>query len=80
MQCNELDCIETGIEFAEENSPKWIDCNDKLPEFGVEVLVCNKYDPENFWFSIRTDRGNEHGFHNPSTESITHWMYVPKLK
>ena len=80
MQCNELDCIETGIEFAEENAPKWIDCNDELPEFGVEVLVCNKYDPENFWFSIRTDRGNEHGFHNPSTESITHWMYVPKLK
>ena len=72
--------IANGVTFATDNNVggKWIPVTERLPERGVEVLVC---DTREDYVSIWEHMGDGLWFGNEviwATEDITHWMPLPE--
>lgn len=63
----------------------WISVEKELPDLNEPVIVCNKENPNDLWFSHRADSTkvitDKNGFANRmEIEEITHWHRIENLK
>ena len=64
---------------------EWISVKDKIPEKGVDLILCIEGEvyvgalseiEENYFLTYEYE--NYYFFGNPNFEKVTHWMYLPK--
>lgn len=75
-------------EVQEElNKSDWVSVEDGLPEYGEEVLVCNKKVPDSIYITYRTDKekpreviDNNKFYYERCLKPITHWKPIKKLE
>lgn len=63
----------------------WVSVADELPPYEEDVLVCNKNEPDEIWFSHRTKESwvetDKNGFTKPlNCFPITHFRKIDKLE
>lgn len=85
----DLDCTRLALGNIEDAlqelaKSEWHSITESLPPFGVDVLVCNENDPDDIWWSHRSDNPtvvtDSYGFCNYLLSGVTHWRKVEKLK
>lgn len=70
---------------VEVNKSDWVSVADELPPYEEDVLVCNKNEPDEIWFSHRTKESwvetDKKGFTKPlNCFPITHFRKIDKLE
>lgn len=69
--------------MKKEVGHSWISVKDSLPDYDVSVLVCNENEPDDMWFSHRSNDPmvitREYEFCNYLPLEITHWQKIKPL-
>lgn len=76
-------CLKEALE--ELSKSDWVSVADELPPYEEDVLVCNKNEPDEIWFSHRTKESwvetDKNGFTKPlNCFPITHFRKIDKLE
>ena len=73
--------------FMLEGKPKyneWQDADDNLPEYEEDVLVCDKRNPQEMWFTHRSANPkvlrDKNDFCEIPNSRVTHWMRIKQIE